>query len=146
MTPTCRWIIRSCVAATRAISRSGKVDTAFEDFRPFAWMTTADFSLGTTFADVKSLQWSSGRSSLEASGRISDFRNPRLDGSYDATSISAEAAAIARRHDLREGVAEFKGNGHWSLSELYDATRLLLAHCATWAGRDDQFALKKASG
>jgi translocation and assembly module TamB len=62
----------------------GKVDTTFEDLRPFAWMTTADFSLGTTFADVKSLQWNSGRSHLEASGRISNFANPRIDLNYDA--------------------------------------------------------------
>ncbi len=87
----------------------GKVDTACEGLRPFAWMTTVDFSLATNFADIESLKWNSGRSSLEASGRISDFRNPRLDGSYAAQINLQEAAAIARRSDLREGVAEFKG-------------------------------------
>ncbi|HET6180898.1 MAG TPA: translocation/assembly module TamB domain-containing protein [Candidatus Sulfotelmatobacter sp.] len=122
----------------------GKVDTAFEDFRPFAWMTTVEFSLGTTFADVKSLKWSSGHSNLEASGRISDFNNPRLDASYDARIDLGEVAAIARRHDLREGIAEFKGSGHWALTEDQFATSGAVAfHDVGW--QDDQIAFKKAS-
>lgn len=45
----------------------GKVDTAFEHYRPFAWMTTVDFSLASTFVDIQSLQWNSGKSSLKLS-------------------------------------------------------------------------------
>ncbi len=120
----------------------GKVDSAVEDFRPFAWMTTADFSLGTTFVDIKLLRWNSGRSSLEASGRISDFRNPHLDGSYDAHVDLAEAAAIARRRDLREGIAEFKGSGHWSLEEFTSSGTLALRDIG-W--QNDQIAVKRAS-
>ena len=70
----------------------GKVDTAFEDFRPVSWMTTINFALGPGFADIKSLQWNSGRSSVKASGRISDFRDPRIDGSYEAEINLHEAA------------------------------------------------------
>jgi translocation and assembly module TamB len=135
----------------------GKVDTTFADFRPFAWMTAVDFSLGTTFVDVKSLQWSSGRSSVQASGRITDFRNPRLDADYDVHVDLADAAAIARRHDLRAGVAELKGNGHWFLNEAmgsslneealnageFTASGALTLHDLGW--QDDQFTLKQAS-
>ncbi|MGA2348297.1 MAG: hypothetical protein ABSF93_19955, partial [Candidatus Sulfotelmatobacter sp.] len=135
----------------------GKVDTTFADFRPFSWMTATDFSLGTTFIDVKSLHWSSGRSSLQANGRITDFRNPRLDAVYDAHVDLAEAAAIARRHDLRAGVAELKGDGHWFLSEAmgvplneeslnageFTATGALTLRDLGW--QDDQFTLKQAS-
>jgi len=120
----------------------GKVDTTFEDMRPFAWMTTAEFSLGTTFADVKSLQWNSGRSRLQASGRISNFRNPRIDASYDAHFDLADIAGIARRHDLREGTAELKGSGHWSLEEFSTSGALALRELG-W--QDDQIAFKKAS-
>ena len=102
----------------------------------------SNFSLGTTFADIKSLKWSSGRSSLEARGRISDFRNPRLDADYDAHIDLAEAAAIARRHDLRDGTAEFKGSGHWLLNE-FSASGALTLRDLGW--QEDQFALKKAS-
>jgi translocation and assembly module TamB len=135
----------------------GKVDTTFADFRPFAWMTAVDFSLGTTFVDVKSLQWSSGRSSVQASGRITDFRNPRLDADYDVHVDLADAAAIARRHDLRAGVSELKGNGHWFLNEAmgsslneealnaseFTASGALTLHDLGW--QDDQFTLKQAS-
>ena len=120
----------------------GKVDSGFEDLRPFAWSATVEFSLGTTFADVKSLTWNSGRSSLQGSGRISDFRNPRLDGSYDARVDLEEAAAIARRHDLREGVAEFKGSGRWSLNEFTTSGAVALRDIG-W--QDDRIAIKKAS-
>ncbi len=120
----------------------GKVDTVFDGFRPFAWMATIEFSLGTTFADIKSLQWNSGRSHLEASGRISDFRNPHLIASYGARVDLSEAAAIARRHDLREGVAEFKGSGNWSLNDFTTSGAVAVNELG-W--QDDQIAIKKAS-
>src|SRR4051812_22137991 len=120
----------------------GKVDTTIQDMRPFSWMTTIDFSLAPTFADVRSLKWNSGRSSIEASGRISDFRDPHLDGSYDMNIHLGELAAIVRHKDLREGTAEFKGNGHWSWNEFNTAGALSLRDVA-W--QSEQLALKKAS-
>ena len=120
----------------------GKVDSGLEDFRPFAWSTTADFSLASTFADVKSLKWNSGRSSVEANGRISDFRNPHLDGTYYARVDLEEAAAIARRHDIREGVAEFKGSGRWSIND-FTTSGIVALRDLGW--QDDRIAIKKAS-
>ena len=120
----------------------GKVDTAVEDFRPFAWMTTVDFSLAPNFADIKSLRWNSGRSSLEMTGRVSDFRNPHLDGNYYARIDLEEAAAIVRRHDLREGSAELKGSGHWSLNEFASSGTLALRELG-W--QNNQIAFKRAS-
>ena len=120
----------------------GKVDTSLPSLRPFSWMTTVEFSLATTFAEVKSLKWNSGRSSVEASGRISDFRHPRIDGKYDAKLNLAEMSAILRRGDLREGVAEFKGNGHWSLTDFTSSGAMSL-HDLDW--HNDQIGIKKAS-
>jgi translocation and assembly module TamB len=120
----------------------GKVDTAIRDLRPFSWTTTVDFSLAPAFADIKTLKWNSGRSSIEASGRITNFRDPHLDGSYDAKVHLGELAAIARRNDLREGTAEFKGNGHWSLKEFTSSGALAIRDLG-W--QSDQLALKKAS-
>lgn len=118
----------------------GKVDTALEEFRPFSWMTTVDFSLSPTFIDVQSLKWNSGRSSMEMSGRIADFANPRLDGSYSAQINLEEAAAVARRHDLRGGTADVKGNGHWSLNDFTTAGGLMVRDLA-W--QQEQFSLKR---
>jgi translocation and assembly module TamB len=120
----------------------GKVDIALENFRPFSWMASVELSLGATFADVKSLQWTSGRSHVEASGRVSDFRNPHLDGSYDAHVDLQEAGSIARQKELREGIAEFKGSGHWSFDD-FNASGNLALRDLVW--QDDQIAVKKAS-
>jgi translocation and assembly module TamB len=120
----------------------GKVDTTLQHFRPFSWMTSVDFSLASTFADVKFLEWHSGRSSLRGSGRISDFRDPHINGNYDAQINLGEAAAIARRSQLREGTAEFKGSGHWSLSDFATSGSLALRDVG-W--QDDQVSLRKAS-
>jgi translocation and assembly module TamB len=120
----------------------GKVDTVLENFRPFTWMTTVRFSLGTSFADVHSLKWNSGRSHVEVSGRISDFHNPRLDLSYEGHADLEELGAITRRHDLREGVAEFSGSGHWSAEE-FTASGALALRDLTW--QDDRLAVKKAN-
>ena len=120
----------------------GKVDTAIQDLRPFSWMTSIEFSLAPTFADIKSLKLSSGRSSLAASGRISDFRNPRVDATYDAKIHLGEVAAILRRHDLREGTAEFKGSGNWSWKEFATSGYMALNDLG-W--QDEQAVVKKAS-
>ena len=120
----------------------GKVDTAIQDLRPFSWTTTLDLSLAPTFVDIKSLKWNSGRASVEASGRISNFRDPRVDGSYDAKIELGELAAIIRRHDLREGMAEFKGNGHWSVREFTTSGALALRDVG-W--QNDEVTVKKAS-
>ncbi len=120
----------------------GKVDTNIQDMRPFSWMTTVDFSLAATFADIKSLRWNSGRSSLEASGRISDYSKLRFDGSYDARIHLGELAAILRRRDWREGTAEFKGNGHWSSKEFTTSGAVALKDVG-W--QNEQVVLKKAN-
>jgi translocation and assembly module TamB len=126
----------------------GKVDTAIEDLRPFSWMATVEFSLGKTFADIKSLEWNSGRSHARASGRVSNFQNPRIDAAYDAYVDLAEAAAIARRHDLREGTGQFKGSGHWFLNgSLNDAEFVTTGGLALrdLVLQDDQIAVKRAA-
>jgi len=120
----------------------GKVDSTLQKYRPFSWMAAVDFSLASTFADIQSLKWNSGKSSLAASGRISDFRNPQIDGSYEAHINLAEAAAILRRREIREGTAEFKGNGHWTWNDFNTSGALALRDLG-W--QEDQFALKRAS-
>ena len=120
----------------------GKVDTTIEDLRPFSWMTALDFSLAPTFVDIKSLKWNSGRSSVEASGRVSNFSDPRVDASYEAKIHLGELAAILRRNDVREGMAEFKGSGNWTLKEFTTSGALAVRDLGV---QTDQIALKKAN-
>ncbi len=120
----------------------GKVDTAFEDFRPFAWMTTVDFTLNSTFADIKSLRWSSGRSALEISGglaisailastvampRTSTWRSPRQS---HAGVTCAKASPISK--------VPATGRSKSLLVPVYLALRDI-------ACQNDQIALKRVS-
>jgi translocation and assembly module TamB len=120
----------------------GLVDTKLRDFRPFGWMSSVDFSLGSEAADIASLKWNSGRSRVVASGRIRDFRRPHLNATYDAHVDLAEAASIARRQDLRAGTLDFKGSGDWSLDQFASSGLLSLRDLA-W--HDDQISFSRAS-
>src|ERR1035441_2262614 len=71
-----------------------------------------------------------------------DLPNPHVDGSYDAHVDLAESAAIARRHDLREGTAEFKGSGNWSLEQFTSSGTLALRDIG-W--QNAQIVIKRAS-
>jgi translocation and assembly module TamB len=118
------------------------VDTKLLDCRPFAWMSTVEFSLGSNSATVPSLKWNSGHSHFSASGAITDFRRPHLQGSYDAQLDLTEVASIARRRDLRAGVVEIKGHGDWSLDQ-FTSNGLLTLRDLAW--QDDQVSFAKVS-
>jgi len=120
----------------------GLVDTKLMDCRPFAWMVSAEFSLGSDSATVSSLKWNSGHSNFSARGQITNFRRPHLQGGYDAHVDLAEAASILRRRQLRAGVLELKGDGDWSLDQFASSGLLTLRDLA-W--QDDQVSFSKAS-
>lgn len=120
----------------------GLVDTKLRDYRPFAWMSSAEFSLGSEAADITSLKWNSGHSNILARGSISDFRRPRLQAAYDAHIDLTEAASIARRRDLRGGILDLKGNGDWSRDQFASSGSLSLRDLA-W--QDDQVSFSKAA-
>jgi translocation and assembly module TamB len=120
----------------------GLVDTKLLNYRPFTWMTAVEFSLDLKSAVVSSLKWNSGQSHFSATGQVTDFRNPHLQGSYDAQLDLIEAASIARRRDLRAGALELKGSGDWSL-EQFAANGLLTLRDLAW--QDDQISFSKAS-
>jgi translocation and assembly module TamB len=119
----------------------GKVDSKFDDFRPFAWMSYAEFTLGSDNVEVKLLKLNSGRTRLEAQGKVNNLRQPQVEGSYEASIDLSEVASISRRRDLREGAIQFKGRGKWSL-EQFATTGKVDLHDLGW--RDEQISLNKA--
>jgi translocation and assembly module TamB len=120
----------------------GAVDTKLPECRPFAWMSSASFSLGADSATLTSLQWNSGHSSLAASGQISDFRHPSLQGTYEAHIDVAEAAGIARRREARTGTLQLKGSGEW-LAQKFSAKGVLDLTDLSW--QDERVSVSKAS-
>jgi translocation and assembly module TamB len=94
--------------------RLGKVDTKLRDFRPFAWAAAVEFSLTPKRLEVTSLQWSSNRSRVNASGSIADFQHPQWDATYQITLDLADAAATARVPQVRGGTLELGGKGTYA--------------------------------
>ena len=105
----------------------GKVDTAFSGYRPLAWTAEAHFSLNKNRAQLHSLTATSGRSRLQASGEVEDFSQPKVDGSYNVTVDLAEAAAIVRRPEFRQGKVQFSGKGAWSAQNFSAAGEAVLS-------------------
>jgi translocation and assembly module TamB len=96
----------------------GKADTWLPDYRPISWTAEAHFTLSKTSVEVKSLKATSGRSHLSASGRVDNFRQPRLEATYDASIDLTEGGAILRQPQLRRGTLQTTGRGTWSLSDF----------------------------
>jgi translocation and assembly module TamB len=92
----------------------GKIDTKLENYRPVAWMAEAHFTLGEDGIEVKSLKATSGRSRLQGSGRLVNFRQPSIVTKYDLTLDLAEASAVARHNEIRQGFLQATGEGSWS--------------------------------
>lgn len=117
----------------------GKVDTKFSGYRPFSWTAEAHFSLGRNTVEVRSFRATSGRSRLSATGKLQDFNRPDIQGSYDATVDLAEAAAIARRPEVRSGVLQASGNASWNRQTYASAGKLSVTDL-DWRDSNIQFS------
>src|SRR5438552_661769 len=106
--------------------RLGKVDTHFKDYRPIAWMAEAQFSLGRNNIEVSSLKAAWGRSSLTGSGRVQNFREPKIEAAYDSAIDLAETAAIMRRPEVRRGTLHAVGQGYWSKADDFSSVGKML--------------------
>jgi translocation and assembly module TamB len=109
----------------------GKIDTKLESYRPVAWMVEVHFSLGEDSLDVKSFKATSGRSKLEGSGRLVNFRQPTVDAQYDLTLDLGEASAVMRRAEIRQGVLQATGEGSWT-SAVFSSTGKLSLKNFDW--------------
>jgi len=111
----------------------GKADTALQNYRPFAWTAEAHFSLSRNRLELRSLKATSGRSRLQAKGQVQDFTQPdfdrmKIEGDYDASLDLAEAAAIARRSEVRRGEVRLTGHGSWSPQDFSSIGKALLSN------------------
>ncbi len=120
----------------------GQVDTKLPNYKPFAWMTALEFTLSSDSAVISSLKWNSGHSHFSATGQVTDFRHPHVQGPYEAHLDLDEVATIARRPDLRTGVLDLKGHGDWSLDHFSTSGSLSAQNLGF---QDDQVSFSKAS-
>jgi translocation and assembly module TamB len=121
----------------------GRVETRYQNFRPFAWNTTAHFTLGNNDVEVTSLRWSSGNSHVDAKGHLIDFRQPRIDASYSASLDLGEAADIMHQPQVKRGVLDLSGKGSWTSLEKFASDGKATLRNFDW--RDSQLNLRDAN-
>ena len=120
----------------------GRVDTHWQDYRPFTWLAATHFTLGKNDVELTSLKWSTGRSHIEASGRINDFRDPKIEAVYTAALDLTEASDISHQRQLRGGFVDVSGKGKWAAGKFSSEGKVGLKNF-DW--RDDQINLHDAS-
>jgi translocation and assembly module TamB len=120
----------------------GKIDTQLEAYRPVAWMAEAHFALSRDSVEIKSLKATSGRSRLQARGQVVNFRQPVVVGKYDLTLDLAEASAVARRPEIRQGVLQATGDGSWSSTTFSFSGKVSVSNL-DW--RDESVGLRGAT-
>jgi len=120
----------------------GKIDTKFENYRPVAWMVEAHFAFSPDSLEIKSLKATSGRSRLQASGRLINFRQPNVVAKYDLTLDLAEASAVTRHPEIRQGVLQATGEGSWSPAAFSSSGKLLVNN---FEWRDDSVRVHGAA-
>jgi translocation and assembly module TamB len=120
----------------------GKIDTILENYRPLAWMTEAHFTLDEDGIQVKSMKATSGRSWLQGNGRLVNFHNPNVVAKYDLTLDLAEASAVTRHTEIRQGILQVTGEGSWS-SAAFSSSGKLSVKNFDW--RDQTVGLRGAT-
>jgi len=104
----------------------GKVDAKVLDFRPFASTVQVQFALGVNHIEIPSLRWTSGRSHVEASGRIDNFRDPHITANYNARVDLFGLASVVRSRELQAGTLEIGGHGTYSAQDFVATGKALI--------------------
>jgi translocation and assembly module TamB len=104
----------------------GRMDAAYRNFRDVAAQGDAEFTLEPNAAQIKSLKLTAERSSLELSGKLTDYGNPRLEFDYTANIDLGQLGAVARVYPLRSGTLALSGAGKYSQAGYSSRGRILL--------------------
>jgi len=139
----------------------GKGETHFDGLRPVAWAAQSNFTFDRNGLQVQSLNATAGKSQLQARGVHLDFSKLTVKGNYDLNLDLAQAAAVLRRPQLKQGTLHVTGNGSWSREDFlfqgdFDA-RAMAWESKTFSGRElaaegkfsvdpRRFAISKAQG
>jgi translocation and assembly module TamB len=103
-----------------------KLDSVYPGYRPFSSAVRAQFSLGEAYIELQALEVKSGRSHIEASGRIDDFLNPHFSGTYNARLDLPQMGSILRIPELRSGSLQFDGKANISAQNFISTGKLLV--------------------
>ncbi len=77
------------------------------------------FSLWRNRAEIKDLKLTSEKSSLQVSGKVTDFDHPQVQLSYSSTLNAAQLGAVTRVYQLRGGTMLLDGSASYSEAAGY---------------------------
>ncbi len=115
----------------------------YGNYRPLASNAELQFALVRNEAEIKSLKWASPGSQMEASGRIRNLDDPKIDLAYNATLSAVELGSTARIPELRGGTIDLKGTAMIAAGE-YATTGQAHVKGLTW--RDEGITIANVAG
>ncbi len=102
------------------------VDTKYGEFRPLHGKAELQLGLAPGRAELRSFRLVSDGSVLEARGTLTDFRDPKIQLTYDGSLDVAEFGVLLRIPEVRRGKLEINGHGTYHAPDFAFAGRLVL--------------------
>lgn len=99
-----------------------------------------DFTIQKNAIHVSSLQWTSGKSRVQARGTVTDLRNPRIDATYSGTVELRSLGNALGIAELRDGAAEFGGTLRYRSSEDFFSSGHLKLTNGSYSGPELRLA------
>jgi translocation and assembly module TamB len=75
------------------------------------------FTLHKNDVEINSAHWSSGKSEMEASGKITDFRHPHIEAKYKGRVELETVGLLFGQTELRDGIVDLNGSFRYMSSE-----------------------------
>ncbi len=94
------------------------------DLRALPLAGSLSVGLGEDMAELKSLQLQSVRSHINATGKVTNFTDPRVDLSYESVIDLVQFGATTHLSELRSGMLQLHGQGSWTYKTLTSTGQL----------------------
>ncbi len=104
----------------------GRFVAKYQDWREVAASATANLSLTSNAVQLNSLKLSSQGSSIETSGKLTDFNHPQIQLSYNSTLDLAQLGSVIRSYNLRGGTLILDGSGNYSAPNYNSTGRVAI--------------------
>ena len=120
----------------------GKIDLKYQDFREVPVNADLQFTLWDNALQIQSLKLTSRSSSLQASGKLTNFSQPEVQFTYNSDLDVAQLGAVARAPELQAGMLELNGAADYSPA-MYSTQGHIAFRNLDY--RDAQVALRRAN-
>jgi translocation and assembly module TamB len=103
----------------------GAFDTKYGSFRPVRGKAEMELALAPSRGELRSFKLVSDRSVLQAHGTLTDFRDPKIQLTYDGSLDVVELGTLVRIPELRQGKLEVNGQGTYHAPNFMSSGRLV---------------------